>query len=241
MAILVTLTESKFTPPGPWKNGGEVTSVTPPVTLLCHEPGMPRRPAGARPRGMTPGACPTLGSPGRLEARSVEPEPRMIEYRPIRHHIFRSPEPTRLCDGQPSSTDDLLTRDIGPLREARAEATLCPTCQLRSGHRAFYLRPLRQVYGKQTLAYLHTLPIQNGFDEVRNCPHCREAPGEPACRAWKNLAKSVRVLQHEASLTARDVTELMHTTDGRPATLYRFVDGSVGYLAPDAPSWLEAD
>lgn len=33
----------------------------------------------------------------------------------------------------------------------------------------------------------------------------------------------------------------MGATGGRPATLYRFLDGSVGYLAPDAPSWQEAD
>ena len=48
------------------------------------------------------------------------------------------------------------------------------------------------------------------------------------------------MLQQEASLTAREVTELMGVTGSQPATLYRFLDGSVGYLAPDAPSWQEA-
>ena len=48
------------------------------------------------------------------------------------------------------------------------------------------------------------------------------------------------MLQQEARLTAKEVTELMDVTGGQPATLYRFLDGSVGYLAPEAPAWLEA-
>ena len=162
----------------------------------------------------------------------------MIESQPIRHHIFRIPEPARRCDGRPSGPDDIASRDLEVLRDARAEATLCPTCQVNSGHQPFRLRPTRQEYGKRTLAYLHTLPVQDGFDDVRNCPHCRENPGDRACRAWRDLARSVRVLQQEASLTAREATELMEATGGRPATLYRFLDGSVGCLAPDAPPLL---
>ena len=164
----------------------------------------------------------------------------MIESQPIRHHIFRKPEPARLCDGKPSGPDDIATREMEALREARAEATLCPTCQQKSGHQPFSLRPPRTVYGKQSLAYLYTTPVQDRFDDVRNCPHCRENPGKRTCKAWRDLARSVRVLQQEASLTAREVTELMEATGGQQATLYRFLDGSVGYLAPDAPPWQEA-
>ena len=48
------------------------------------------------------------------------------------------------------------------------------------------------------------------------------------------------MLRQEATLIAKDVTELMDATGGCPAILYRFLDGSVGYLAPDAPYWQEA-
>ncbi len=164
----------------------------------------------------------------------------MIEYRPIRHHITGRDDPVRLCDGQPADDEDILIGSMEALREARGEATLCPMCQQNSGHQPFKLRPTRAVYGEQTLAYLNTLPVQDGFDDVRNCPHCRDNPGRRTCREWRNLAKSVRVLQQEARLTAKEVTELMDVTGGQPATLYRFLDGSVGYLAPEAPAWLEA-
>ena len=190
--------------------------------------------------GLTPIGCQALGRPGRLEGQPVKPGEGMIESQPIRHHIFRMPEPVRLCDGQPSGPDDIATREMEALREARAEATLCPTCQVNSGHQPFRLRPSRQGHGKRTLAYMYTIPVQDGFDDVRNCPHCRENPGKRTCRAWRGLARSVRVLQQEARLTAREVTELTGATGGRQATLYRFLDGSVGYLAPDAPPWQEA-
>ena len=55
-----------------------------------------------------------------------------------------------------------------------------------------------------------------------------------------DLALSVRTLRQEASLAAGEVTELADATGGRPATLYRFLDGSVGYMAPEAPYWQEA-
>ena len=48
------------------------------------------------------------------------------------------------------------------------------------------------------------------------------------------------MIRREASLTAGEVTELADLTGGHPATLYRFLDGSVGCLAPDAPYWQEA-
>ena len=164
----------------------------------------------------------------------------MIESQPIRHHITRREEPVRICDGQPTGEEDILASDMEALREARAEATLCPACQAKSGYPPFSLRPPRTVHGNQSLAYLYTTPVQDGFDGVRNCPHCRQNPGERTCRAWRDLARSVRVLKQEASLTTGEVTELADATGGQPATLYRFLDGSVGYLAPEAPYWQEA-
>ena len=44
----------------------------------------------------------------------------------------------------------------------------------------------------------------------------------------------------EAIATAAEVTELTDATAGCTAILYKFLDGSVGYLAPDAPYWQEA-
>ena len=153
----------------------------------------------------------------------------MIEPQPLQHHITRREDPLRLCGRQPAGEEDLLTTDIDGIRKARGEATLCPHCQEKSGYPPFHLTPPRMVYGNQTLAYLYATPVQDRFDAVRNCPHCRERPGERTCRAWNNLAKSVMALRQEATATG-----------GCPATLYRFVDGSVGYLAPEAPYWQEA-
>ena len=104
----------------------------------------------------------------------------MIEYKPIRHHITRRDDPVRLCDGQPAVDEDIRIGDMGALREARGKAILCPTCQQNSGNQPFSLRPSRQAYGRQTLAYLLALPVQDAFDNIRNCPHCREAPGDRA-------------------------------------------------------------
>ena len=58
---------------------------------------------------------------------------------PIAHHITRSGNPRRLCDGQPAAEADIPTADVGALREARAKATLCPACQLNSGYPPFHL------------------------------------------------------------------------------------------------------
>ena len=132
----------------------------------------------------------------------------MIESKPIEHHIRWNHEPIRLCDEQPAASSDILIGDMGSLRKARGEAVLCPTCQQNSGHQPFSLRPSHEDHGKRALAHLYTVPVRNAFDDIRNCPHCRENPGKRTCRAWRDLARSVRVLQQEASLTAREVTEL---------------------------------
>ena len=34
----------------------------------------------------------------------------------------------------------------------------------------------------RTLAYLYTIPVQDAFDGIRNCPHCRKDPGDRTCR-----------------------------------------------------------
>ena len=80
----------------------------------------------------------------------------------------------------------------------------------------------------------------NDLDNIRNCPHCREHPGDRTCRAWQEARKGVTTLRQEARCFAREITELRHATGGCAATIYQFLDGSVGYLAPDAPMWREA-
>ena len=152
----------------------------------------------------------------------------------IAHHITRSQDPGRLCDGRPAADADIPTGDVGPLREARAQATLCPTCQLKSGYPPFHLRQSRYRAGHRTLAHLYTVPVLNDLDDIRNCPHCRQSPGDHTCRAWQEAWKGVRNLRQEARRVAREVTEL------RAATIYQFLDGSVGYFSPDAPMWQEA-
>ena len=121
----------------------------------------------------------------------------MIEPSPVRHHMTRRHDPVRLCDGQPAADDDIPTTDIDALRDARAEATLCPVCQQNSHIHDYSLRPNRYQDGRRTVAHLYTVPVQYAFDGIRNCPHCRENPGARTCRAWKEARKSVRVLHRE--------------------------------------------
>ena len=84
------------------------------------------------------------------------------------------------------------------------------------------------------------MPVLNDLDNIRNCPHCRQSPGDRNCRAWQEARKGVRSLRQEARRFAREVTELKRATGGCTATIYQFLDGSVGYFAPDAPMWREA-
>ena len=156
---------------------------------------------------------------------------------PIAHHIIRSQDPVRLCDGQPAADADIPTSDIGALREARAQAALCPSCQLNSGYPPFHLRQSRYRPGNRTLAHLYTVPVLNDLDNIRNCPHCRQSPGDHTCRAWQEARQSMRTLRQEARRFAREVTELRAATQGCTATIYQFLDGSVSYFAPDAPMW----
>ena len=151
------------------------------------------------------------------------------------------PSPVRLCDGQPADDDDIPTTDIDALRDARAEATLCPVCQQNSHIHDYSLRRDRYQDGRRTLAHLYTVPVQYAFDGIRNCPHCRENPDARTCRAWNEARKSVRVLHREARRIAKDVTDLDGVTGGCIATVYQFADGSVAYFALDAPAWREAD
>ena len=48
------------------------------------------------------------------------------------------------------------------------------------------------------------------------------------------------VLHREARRIARDVAEIPEATAGCAAILQEFCDGSVGYLALEAPPWWEA-
>ena len=82
----------------------------------------------------------------------------MIEPSPVRHHMTRRHDPVRLCDGQPADDDDIPATDIDALRDARAEATLCPVCQQNSHIHDYSLRPDRYHDGRRTLAHLYTVP-----------------------------------------------------------------------------------
>ena len=187
---------------------------------------------GSRPNGVAPDHRQTCVPQTCVRLlHKLGPEGRMIGYKPIERHIRWDHEPTRLCDGQPAADGDILVRDMESLREARAEATLCPTCHQPSGHQPFSLRPSRQAYGKRTIGCLYTVPVQNAFDDIRNCAHCRENPGDRTRRAWAEARKWVRVLHREARRIARDVTGTREETVGRPAAVYQFVDGSVGCFA----------
>ena len=158
----------------------------------------------------------------------------------IAHHITRISDPRRPCDGQPAGEADIPTGDTAKLRVARAQATLCPACQLKSGYPPFHLQQSRHRAGHRTLAHLYTVPVLNDLDNIRNCPHCRQSPGDRTCRAWQEARKGVRTLRQEARRFARDVTELNAATGGCAATIHQFLDGSVGYFAPGAPMWREA-
>ena len=102
----------------------------------------------------------------------------MTSFNPIQHHIVRSHESTRLCDGQPAGDADISGTDLDALREARSRATLCPSCQQDLGQPAVLLRIQRYRNSDLTLAHLYTVPVQDDFDAIRNCAHCREILGK---------------------------------------------------------------
>ena len=72
----------------------------------------------------------------------------------------------------------------------------------------------------------YTLPVRHAIDAIRNCAHCRwNTDGD--CLAWDQVRKCV--------------AEVRDVTGGCTATTNQFADGSVVYLALDAPDWQEAD
>ena len=71
---------------------------------------------------------------------------------------------------------------------------------------------------RHTLARLYAVPVLAGFDAVRNCSHCRRNPDDN-CKACREARESVAVLTQEARRLAKGVDELLHATDGRPATI----------------------
>ena len=169
------------------------------------------------------------------------PNGAMVTFNPIQHHITRSSESNRLCDGQAAGEADISVTDLDALRESRSQATLCPVCQQNSYQPTTALRIPRYRNGNHTLAHLYAVPVQYDFDGIRNCPHCRENPQERNCDAWNNARKAVRVLRQEARRIAKDVDEMTDATGGKSATLYEFVDGSVAYFALGTQSWKEAE
>ena len=144
----------------------------------------------------------------------------MIHCPEIEHHI--ASDSKRLCDGEPTSESDVSSLDQNGIRQARGDATLCPDCQDHSGLHDFVLRPYIWGSGRLSCAHHYTVPVRHAFDVIRNCAHCRKSADE-------------------AKVIVRNVPELQDITGARTATLYQFADASVGYFAPDAPDWQEAD
>ena len=203
----------------------------------------PPVPQHHHPQDLTPATCTTQGRFATVRDRpskANDKRPNLATPAEIAYHITRISDHRRLCDGRPAGGDDIPTGDTGALREARAQATLCPTCQLKSGYPPFHLQQSRYRAGHRTLAHLYTVPVLNDIDNIRNCPRCRESPSDCTCRARQEARQSVRTLRQEARRFAREVTELNAATGGCAATIYQFLDGSVGYFAPDAPMWREA-
>ena len=180
------------------------------------------------------------GHQARGYTRSIGPKT-MVSFNLVQHHIVRSHESTRLCDGQTAGNGDISGADLDALRDARSQATLCPACQQDLAQPAALLRTPRYRNGNQTLAHLYTVPVQYDFDDIRNCPHCRETPRERNCRAWENARDGARVLHQEARRIARNAWEMADATGGRPANIYEFVDDTVADFALDTPPWQEAE
>ena len=186
---------------------------------------------------LTAGPCPADRRSGNVVINPrwrTETEP--AELAPI----TRGREAVRLCDWRTAGEAHIPTGDTATLREAWAQASLCPVCQLNSGYPPFHLQKSRYRASHRALAHLYTVPVLNDLDNIRNCPHCRQSPSDRKCRAWQEARKGVRALRQEARRFAREVTEIKAAIGGCAATIYQFLDGSVGYFAPDAPMWREA-
>ena len=162
----------------------------------------------------------------------------MVHYPLIAHHLVW--QELRLCDGRLAGPGDILTADLQVAREARGMATLCPACQEGLGRRRLELGRRREVFGRQSLACLYSFPVQDGYDDVRNCGHCRAGPHGAGCAAWERVRAGVMTLREESVLIVPDTGELGGLTGGVRAAVFRFFDGSVGYFAQDAPDWREA-
>ena len=124
------------------------------------------------------------------------------------------------------------------LRQTLAQdGTLCPDCQDRVNPRDVQL----ELYGmgRHTTAHLYAVPVLAGFDEIRNCSHCRRNTDDD-CKAWREARKAVAVLRQEAIRLVKGVDELRDATGGCAATIYQFSCGSLAYFAPDAPDFQEA-
>lgn len=160
----------------------------------------------------------------------------MIHFAVVERHISER-DGTRLCDGEPASGRDVSSEDWMALREARRKAILCPDCQDRVGPRN--VRSDLYGMGRHSTAHLYAVPVLEGFDEIRNCSHCRRHTDED-CPAWRKARKAVAVLQEQSRRLVRGVSELHHATGGRTATIYEFAGGSVAYFAPDAADFAEA-
>ncbi len=159
-----------------------------------------------------------------------------IECKPVEHHIHDRAQ-VRLCDSAAAGPADVSSENIFKLRDARRAATLCPDCQDEVHPRD--VRSDLYGLGRHSTAHLYAVPVLEGFDAVRNCPHCRRSADDD-CAAWRKLRGAVALLGQECRRYLKGVDGLLAATGGRPATVYEFADGSVAYFVPDADDFCEA-
>ena len=163
----------------------------------------------------------------------------MIHFKPIEHHIEDRAN-ARLCDGRSASDTDVSSEDWSALRDAVPQGG--DTLPRMPGHRVNPRDVRSEIYGygRMSTAHLYSVPVLAGFDEIRNCSHCRRDTSEDNCKAWREARDAVAVLTQEAQRFAKGVDELRDATGGCAVNIYQFSCGSVAYFAPDAPDFQEA-
>ena len=111
----------------------------------------------------------------------------LIRFRPVEHQIEDRAHAC-LCDGRPASDANISSSDWVALRDARRDATLCPDCQDKVDSRD--VQPELCGMGRHTTAHLYAVPVMAGFDEIRNCSHCRRYTDDN-CKSWREVRKAV--------------------------------------------------
>ena len=164
----------------------------------------------------------------------------MIHFPELEQHIAGRSD-HRLCNHEQATDEDIDHTDMAALKEARAAATLCPWCQHESGLHSFNLQSDRYGPPPRSMAHLYSIPALYDFDNVRNCPCCRQNPDGRSCRARINLAKGYQTLEDECRAKAKATgTALEEHTGGPGARIFLLADGSIAFWNHKAPDWKES-